>query len=219
VKLSDAAEQAFVRALAVDPKDRTQSIEAFWTQLEASLGRPPSLTLRRSAMDLDKEVAKIPSLTPEPLPPLAADTPPLALPAPAALPNLSPHSAPGSAASPRGAGLPQEMTPSSPFDDVGPGSFDVDMKRPAPSRPRTRPNDPVGLGLYQPPPVTTASMLERFRGPAWLVFFAVAIAVVDGILTRSGQTTMVGPIRPLWVAAGLGGLGVVLAILRAIDES
>lgn len=209
VKISDAAEQAFVRALAVDPKERTQSIEAFWTQLETSIGRAPSLTLRRSAMDLNEEVAKIPSLAPEPLPPLAAEAPPLALPGPAAVPKFAPPPVLP----------PMEQGPSTPFDDMSAGSFDIDMKRAAPSRPRPRPNDAAGLGLYRPPPPSTSSVLERFRGPAWLVFFAVAIAVVDGILTRSGQGITLGPVRPIWIAAGLGGLGVVLAILRAIDES
>jgi serine/threonine-protein kinase len=207
VKISDAAEQAFVRALTVDPKQRTQSIEAFWTQLETAVGRPPTLTLRRSAMGLDEEVAKIPSLAPEPLPDLGLEASLPEIPKPASLPNFPPPSAPA------------PMVPSTPFDDVGPGSFDLDMKRPTPSRPRTRAHEPIGMNLYSPPPVTTASLMDRFRGPAWLVFFAVAIAVGDAVLTRSGTPITLGPVRPLWIAAGLGGLGVLLAILRAVDES
>ncbi len=36
----DAVEQAFLRALAIDPRERTQSIEAFWTELETGLDMP-----------------------------------------------------------------------------------------------------------------------------------------------------------------------------------
>jgi serine/threonine-protein kinase len=198
-KVPDAAEQAFARALAVDPKQRTQSIESFWTQLETAIGRPASLTVRRSALGLDEEVAKIPSLTPSAPEPLGD------LPAP--LPAI-----------PRSAPLPElPMTPSSPFDEMGPGSFDLDVKRSAPSRPRPERRDAPPVAIYRPP-APSASLGERFRGPAWLVFFAIAIAVADAVLTRSGEKIALGPVRLLWVGAGLGVLGVVMAILRAIDD-
>lgn len=38
----DAAEKAFLLALQVDPRERTQSIETFWTELEAALDMPSS---------------------------------------------------------------------------------------------------------------------------------------------------------------------------------
>src|SRR5262249_30301659 len=36
--VSDEVERAFAQALAVDPRERIQTIEAFWTALEAALG-------------------------------------------------------------------------------------------------------------------------------------------------------------------------------------
>lgn len=42
--VSDEIEAIFQRALAVDPRRRTQSIEEFWTQIETALGIFPSLT-------------------------------------------------------------------------------------------------------------------------------------------------------------------------------
>lgn len=44
--VSDDLEAAFAGALAVDPRQRTQSIEAFWTEVETALGLPPSLRPR-----------------------------------------------------------------------------------------------------------------------------------------------------------------------------
>src|SRR5262249_7426281 len=45
VKVSDKVEAAFAHALAVDPRERTRSIQAFWTELETALGLPPSIRL------------------------------------------------------------------------------------------------------------------------------------------------------------------------------
>ncbi len=44
VTVADGVEQVFARALAVHPRERTQSIMAFWTELETALGMPPSIT-------------------------------------------------------------------------------------------------------------------------------------------------------------------------------
>jgi serine/threonine protein kinase len=43
VDVPDRIERAFLAAVAVDPKERTQTIEAFWTDLERALGVAPSL--------------------------------------------------------------------------------------------------------------------------------------------------------------------------------
>jgi serine/threonine protein kinase len=197
VKISDAAETAFQRALAVDPKARTQSIESFWAQLESAMGRKPSLTQRRSATSLEQEVAKIPSLAPAPPPDLDFATP--ALPPPAPLPKLP---------------LPE---PSSMFDDGDvPARFDIDVKRSAPTRPRPARHEPPA-GPYIPP-APSASLGERFRGPAWLAFIAIAIGVADGVMTRSGDVVSFGPVRLLWIAGGIGVLAILLAIARAIDD-
>ncbi|NUO53609.1 MAG: serine/threonine protein kinase [Polyangiaceae bacterium] len=196
-KISDAAEAAFQRALSVDPQTRTQSIEAFWSQLESAMGKKPSLTQRRSAANLEEEVAKIPSLAPAPAPDLEFSPP--QIPPPAPMPKLP---------------LPE---PSSMFDDADiPARFDIDVKRSAPTRPRPARYEPPA-GPYIPPG-PTVSLGDRFRGPAWLAFIAIAIGVADGVMTRSGDVVSFGPVRLLWIAGGLGGLAVLLAILRAIDD-
>jgi serine/threonine protein kinase len=43
VELPDRAEKAFASAVAVDPKARIQTVEAFWSELERALGLAPSL--------------------------------------------------------------------------------------------------------------------------------------------------------------------------------
>ena len=40
--ISDELEDVFMRALAVDPRDRTSSIQAFWTDLEEAAQLPPT---------------------------------------------------------------------------------------------------------------------------------------------------------------------------------
>lgn len=48
IELPDRAERAFAAAVAVDPKRRIQTVEAFWTELERSLGLQPSLVRNNS---------------------------------------------------------------------------------------------------------------------------------------------------------------------------
>ncbi len=45
VSVPDAVERAFRSALAVDPRERTRSIAAFWTELETALGMPASIKM------------------------------------------------------------------------------------------------------------------------------------------------------------------------------
>lgn len=44
LRVPPAIEAAFQSALAVDPKERTQSVEKFWSQIELAVGRAPSIT-------------------------------------------------------------------------------------------------------------------------------------------------------------------------------
>ena len=57
-EVPDGAEQAFARALAVDPRERTQSIEAFWTELELALELP--LSFRAAARPVLTSAHSIP---------------------------------------------------------------------------------------------------------------------------------------------------------------
>src|SRR5206468_2082020 len=97
-------------ALAVDPRDRTQSIEGFWTQLETALGLPPSLALAdvpRSARSLtmaSEPPAPMTRPPAEPAPPLSlartVQAPRPAEPAPPAPPASRPGPRPRPAAIP-----------------------------------------------------------------------------------------------------------------------
>ncbi len=73
-KISDGLEQVFVKALALDPRHRTQTIEAFWTQLEVATGRQPSITRR---FGTSAKLGSVPPPAPElelelPVPPVSA---------------------------------------------------------------------------------------------------------------------------------------------------
>ena len=57
-QVPDAAEAAFLHALAVDPRERTQSVEAFWTELETALEMP--LSFRVAARPVLSSAASIP---------------------------------------------------------------------------------------------------------------------------------------------------------------
>jgi serine/threonine-protein kinase len=46
VVLSDAIEDVFLKALAIDPRERTRDIEAFWSPLEKALGLPLTFARR-----------------------------------------------------------------------------------------------------------------------------------------------------------------------------
>jgi serine/threonine-protein kinase len=67
VPVSDAVELAFARALAVDPRDRTQNIEAFWTELEETLGLPPSIRIAGTPMSA-RSLAVAVAAPPQPAP-------------------------------------------------------------------------------------------------------------------------------------------------------
>ncbi len=57
VVLADDAEAAFQRALVMDPKRRTRTVEALWTELEAALRLPPSFRRRDGRRDSSAVIA------------------------------------------------------------------------------------------------------------------------------------------------------------------
>jgi serine/threonine-protein kinase len=67
VVIPDEAESAFIRALAVDPRRRTRTVEAFWTELEAALRLRPSLSRRDDRRDTGRMPVAGPSLSGRPL--------------------------------------------------------------------------------------------------------------------------------------------------------
>ncbi len=200
-KIGDAAEKAFERALAVDPRARTQTVEAFWTQLELAVGRPPSIT-RRNAID-EVALGSVP-----PPPNLELELPAPSMPAPP-LPSSAPALG------------PMTMAPSTPFDDFDAPAARLDLdvapkpRSSAPQRPRSAPM----AAAWAPPPPPSRTLGERFKGPAWLAFFAVAIGATDVILQKTtGERLMLGPLRPLYVAGPLALLAFILTVVRALED-
>jgi len=199
-KISDAAEKAFERALAVDPRVRTQSVEAFWTQLDLSIGRSASIT-RRNVVD----EALLGSIPPPPNLELELPVPAPPKPRAAEAPMLQPI----------------QMAPSTPFDDFDApaGRLDLDVApKPRSSAPQRSRPAPIS-NAWSPPPPPSRTLGERFRGPAWLAFFAVAIGAADVIMLKmTGERLMLGPLRPLYVAGPLAVLAFIMTVMRALEE-
>ncbi len=57
VDVPERAEKAFLAAVAVDPKQRIQTVEAFWTELERALGMTPSLNKNASSFIGDRKLS------------------------------------------------------------------------------------------------------------------------------------------------------------------
>ncbi len=214
VKLPADAELAFERALAVDPRARTQSVEAFWSQLEQALGRAPSQLSRRgratSLHEAEESTLELPPLisavarAQAPAPPRPTEPA-----APAVLKN-----APTIAAPVAKVGLAQVD-----FDDIGlahGSSLEIDRPAmPRAARPRNRATE---SSAYVPPQPAGPPLGDRMRGPAWLAFLAIAVGAADFVLVRSGQGFTLGPVRIAWIAGAIGILAVVMAFFRAFDD-
>lgn len=200
--LAIEADRVLEKALAVDPRSRTQSVEAFWTQLELVNGRQPSLTRRQ-----------MPSLVGPSVPP----SPELGLEAQLVA------SAPVEVAAPSRAVLP--MTPPSAdgtlSDDVGfrASGLNLDVgpraATPAPRRALQ------ATGVWRPESVAapSRSLGERFSGPLWVVAIAVALGLVDlYFMKTTGARLTFGPAQLFWVSAPLAGLGLTWTVIRLIQD-
>ena len=167
VVIADEPEKAFLRALAVNPRDRTQDIETFWRELEVGLGLPSAFKKR----DVRQDVGMTVQPTEENTAPVRVDalSPPKGTPigaiklkrsAPESR-NSDPGGAPAARVSDPGA-LPATRTavagsvPGSReeeyfgelgvFDDAGPGSgAGMEMSLPSSPAPAMAP-DPAAAG-------------------------------------------------------------------------
>lgn len=227
-KVTDECERAFERALAVDPKQRTSSIEAFWTQLELSVGRPASVT-RRGATN--------PSMVPSTPPPafdigsleLEADIPmnpagadvgtELDFDAPSSSAGSSPAAPEVKPPSMREVAPASQQTPSLEMSGPASGlSLELATRRPPRPRPGKAADAPA---VWQAPPssVTVGSLGQRFTLPLWLVAIGVAVAVANIVMVRTtGEKLEVGPLSAFWIAGPLTGLGILIGVVRLIQD-
>ncbi len=234
VRVADQVERALEKALAVDPRKRTQSIEAFWSQLELSAGRKPSITRRAGSllidaapmMDLELDIGGAPqtSAGPSPAPPAPhiSSGPPRSITGPAGSssnpPSGPPALAPGVLWSPPPTRAFAGLESSPPLS----GALEVDTRsaphsRPSGARPPVvSPFRPLPMGMPEGP---SRSLGERFGGPAWLISLSLLIAGADVVATRMYDVHLaLGPVRPLYIAGPLGVLGIVLVLVRLFEE-
>ncbi len=200
VTVSDAVDAAFRRALAVDPKKRTPSIEAFWTELELALDMKPSMKR------LDARIEKTDSVPP---PPGAMELPALDVPAPAPPPVPKPT-----------APLSQSVRVVDPVD-LAAGERDMSFGLSVQPSLRPRPHVPhVPLhSIRHAAPAPHSSFGAKLATPIWLLVLAMALMAADQILVRmTGAGLPIAPIRPLWIAGPLVGLASMLAFVRLLSS-
>jgi serine/threonine-protein kinase len=210
----DEVERAFARALAVDPRERTPSIGAFWTELEAALGLTPTIRLpdaaaRARPRSLSEASEPPPPMSPAPVP--AASKPSAPSPLSAPVPNLSRVRPAGGEAPPPSRA---EAAAEARFDLVkSPAAIrdahairlaaEVRRERGTMASPSTR----RGLG----------ELSEQLRTPATLLGAAIVMTVADVVHTKiTGDLFTVASLRPIWVTGTLALLGVGLACWRLL---
>jgi serine/threonine-protein kinase len=232
VAVPDAVEAAFERALAVDPRQRTQSIDAFWTELETALGIPPTLA-DASRPSSRKPTTLAPQAGPEPAP-VRADAPThLAISAPGgaqtvAGPGADPlvyptvlgavatgavgkAAAPTQAEPPRAAPRPIAAATPTPIPAAAPRSPVLMELADSPRRHR-------GQLFEAEPKLTWAKLRSRLGGPIQLALLGCGVGIADSVYVRvTGEILEIGSVRPVWVAGPLVLIGVLLACWRVFE--
>jgi len=222
IAVSDAVEAVFARALALDPRSRTQTIGEFWDGLTSALGID-HLTGRVTIRDAGRQPKRVVTAGFESIAPggpaeAVADPIP---PAPAAPSALATELALGSPASPAPSPASAPARPAA----GGPA------RPPLPSAPLGQPGLGPGLGHLSPgqgrPPLPSAA-LGRVPMPAralhrpslWkqlspglsLASLSLALTALDrAYIATHGAALSLGPIRASWVAAAV----MVVAIISA----
>jgi len=203
--VGEQADAAMLRALAVDPRERWQTIEAFWTELELAAGRAPTQLGKRGRQESQISFPTYghPALTnlPELLGPGTAPAAPISQPASAPAPTQAERPRPP---------IALDEVESLPFSS----SLEV-ARDPAPRPSQRRRPESVG---YVPPAAPGLPLGERMRAPAWLFILAIAIAIVDIVLRQQGTNITLGPVRVTWIAGGVGAVAVLMAFFRAFDD-
>ncbi len=270
-----ALEDVLERALAVDPTERYQSIDDFWTAAEAAVGLPSSFArLRRRRQDptFDDDSSELGPAGGELDLELEGDDlefePPVGPAGSAAsLPVL--ESIPPAHSSKAGASSASEffLEPSSgppvasdappPFeDDFAPtpgGAFDLDLAEerivdtpPSIAALSTKPKVAITSGTWDKPELAesgirppaagplplrspgsvvvqaaeeTRGLRAQLRIPIIFVAIGLGLTILDMVLARAaGGTLSLGPVRLRWIAAGLAGVGMIMAFWNLLGD-
>jgi serine/threonine protein kinase len=243
--VAEDVEQAFLRALEVDPKTRTQDIETFWGDLESALGMTRSLGRQDSRRDVAPPSSRV---SPPPLEasgpsPYAATVEAIDVPVsavkPPTVPTLErpvPSSGKQAANGPVSSAAPSSLTPSKRrvvSESEGPLSLDaVDVSAQLDLDPRSGfhrgPQSSLGPRppLRSSAPVLASAIPERSRdlrallkAPFQLALLGVLVGVLDVVASRVlGETLAFGSIRPLWASVALVLCGVLLGFWRLLGD-
>lgn len=220
VQVNDAVEAAMARALAVDPKLRTQDIRAFWTELELAVGETPSLLEDQRVEPLRSDPppsGRFPSLPPLP-PPGGLPNPAMAFAQEPAIraPLYSEIDPTPLGASPYDSSQPPPGASHDPRGDLDPSlsmGLVAQPARPRPLPPRAFAHGPVNLADE------SSSVFDKLAVPLKLVGAALVIAIADQVYTHVTTTQLtLGPARPFWLSAGLVALAVVMAFVRLMSD-
>lgn len=205
IAVSEGVEGVFLRALAVDPRERYQSVGEFWDDLTSAIGiqlevgGPISVDSQRKRLGSGRATTGFDSIRPSA--PAGASV--VASPR-----RASPHHAPTEIGGLAGESLSLELV--SPQEEPGtrqaPG-FGGGM--PPVAQPfRPRPARPVSLV-----PSGRQSLVRELSPAIALMALSVAVTLLDRAFVHSrGAPLAVGPIQASWVAGGL----MIFAIIRGI---
>lgn len=226
IEVSDSVERIFSRALAVDPRERYQSVGAFWDDLTVALGIQREVggpvSIGAQASKGQRAITGFDSVRPAAgggegmvsVPRDAAASPLLAshdaateigLPhggVPAGPPsNGAGHGVYNSHPAPRMSAPPVRSQLGSYADYAGPGGLHS-----VSSRPRPRPARP--LSSYAPP---RQSVWKALSPALALMALSVAFTVLDRAFAQTrGVPLSFGPVQGSWVAAGLMILALIM---------
>lgn len=214
ITVSDQVERVFARALAVDPRERYQTVGEFWDDLTEALdliGAVGAVSLRHQQLAASPGSAELDSLAPpqsttvDLTPAVAQRRPPAASPSLREAPAVAGVRSPA-LARPAHAKTPQPVT--QPL-----------IRTPA-ATPLTR-----GAGAVQEQAVSgypRRSIWKELTRAFSFMGVSIVITVLDRVVARStGVPLTLGPVHLSWVAGGFMVLALGMAIsviMRAMDE-
>jgi len=256
VEVNDSVERVFLRAVAVDPRDRYPDVGVFWSDLHKAAGiregapsvlPPPggfsaqggllvSMASDPNAATRAAESAMQPTIPAAPRTPHVVPDLELAVPVRREAPRADPPPVPAKLTVARG----PDIGPAGPVLSLGGSMIDDPDELGAPPRmlQSSSRNQMDGIGLTpraaplrSPPPARygamaplpgsgTAELKARLRGPIQLVVLGILMMAADFAYSNfTGELFSIGPVRPLWVAGPLVVLGLVLALLRFLQQA
>ncbi len=221
IVVSDAVERVFLRALAVDPRDRYQGVGAFWDDLvvalgvEREVGGRVSIEHQRQRQGSGRATTGLDSIRPpqmadssRPRPPGPTPSEPLGQIAHSAPTEWGP---PGQGTGGQASLPPFELSVPPPRAPDSQGTGDLGFGsglHAVTSRPRPRPVRPSSWA-----PSSRPSLLKALSPALALMALSVAVTILDRAYVHArGMALSLGPIQASWIGAGL----MILALVQGI---